>query len=86
MLMMLMVEPITSRPSITPMSESGSDSMIANGSRNEPNCTTRTKYISSTASPSDAKIWPKTLGLVLALAAEADAVALAAARSGRIAP
>ena len=45
---------------MTPMSDSGSDIMIAIGSRNEPNCSTRTKYISSTASPSAAKMAPNT--------------------------
>ena len=33
------------------MSDSGSDSMIDSGSRNEPNCTTSTKYISIIATP-----------------------------------
>ena len=51
------------------MSDSGSDSMIASGSRNDPNCTTSTRYISITATPSAAKIWPNTSLLVLGLAA-----------------
>ena len=37
---------------MTPMSDSGSDSRMANGSRNDPNWTTSTKYISSSATPS----------------------------------
>ncbi len=59
-LIRLSVVSVTSIASMTPMSDSGSDSMMASGSRNEPNCTTSTKYISSTASPSAAKICPKT--------------------------
>jgi len=42
------------------MSESGSESMMAMGSRNEPNCMTRIRYISTTAMPRAAKILPKT--------------------------
>ena len=59
---MLMISsglPVTSSASITPMSDSGSDSMIASGSRNEPNCTTSTKYISITATPRATNICPK---------------------------
>ncbi len=42
------------------MSESGSEIMIASGSRNDPNCITRIRYMSSTAIPSAAKMRLKT--------------------------
>ena len=74
-LIRLSVVLVASIASMTPMSDSGSDSMIASGSRNEPNCTTSTKYISSTARPSAAKICPNTCGLILALAALPQRVA-----------
>ena len=51
MLMMLSDSPVTTSASMTPMSESGSDNMIDSGSRNDPNCTTSTKYISMIATP-----------------------------------
>ena len=60
MLMMLSVEPVSHSASITPISESGSDSMIASGSRNDPNCTTRIRYISPMAMPSASMIRPNT--------------------------
>ena len=60
---------MTSSASITPMSDSGSDSRIASGSRNEPNCTTSTKYISITATPSAMNICVKISVLLLGLAA-----------------
>ena len=41
MLIMLSVSPVARRASATPTSDSGSDSMIANGWRNEPNCEAR---------------------------------------------
>ena len=59
-LMMLIVLPVIARLSITPMSDSGSDSMIASGSRNDPNCITRIRYMSTTATPSARKICPNT--------------------------
>ena len=52
--------------SITPISDSGSDSMIASGSRNEPNCTTRTKYISMHRDARARADLREDLGLVLA--------------------
>ena len=54
---------------MTPISDSGSDIMIASGSRNEPNCTTRTRYISRTASAERGEDPAEDLGLVLGLAA-----------------
>ena len=42
------------------MSDSGSEIMIASGSRNEPNCITRIRYISITAMPSAEKMRPNT--------------------------
>ena len=68
-LIRLSVVLVASIASITPMSDSGSDSMIASGSRNEPNCTTSTKYISSTARPERREDLPEHLRLILALAA-----------------
>jgi hypothetical protein len=56
MLMRFSVVFVASIASMTPISDSGRDNMMASGSRNDPNCTTRTKYISSTASPRAAKI------------------------------
>ena len=55
-LMMFSVSPVISSASTTPISESGSDIRIASGSRNDPNCITRIRYISSTATPSAVKI------------------------------
>ena len=55
-LMMLSVSRVISSASTTPISESGSDTRIASGSRNEPNWITRIRYISSTATPSAVKI------------------------------
>ena len=60
MLMMLSVSPVSISAPTTPMSDSGSDSMIASGSRNEPNWTTSTKYISITATPSAVMMRVKT--------------------------
>ena len=60
MLMMLMVCPATDSPSITPISESGSDIRIASGSRNDPNWTTRMKYINRIANTSEKMMLPKT--------------------------
>ena len=57
------------------MSDSGSDSRIENGSRNEPNCTTSTKYISITATPMAMSICVKISVLRLRLAALAQRVA-----------
>ena len=54
---------------MTPISDSGSDSMIASGSRNDPNCTTSTKYISMTATPMRDEDLREDLRLVLRLAA-----------------
>src|SRR6185312_3809253 len=58
--MMLSVPPVTSNASTTPISDNGSDNMIASGSRNDPNCTTRMRYMSRIASPSAATIAPYT--------------------------
>ena len=41
MLMMLSVSPVASSASATPTSDSGSESMIANGCMNDPNCDAR---------------------------------------------
>jgi hypothetical protein len=60
MLMMLIVAPVTDSAIITPMSDSGSESMIAIGSRKLPNWSTRIRYISSTAVPRARKICPNT--------------------------
>ena len=48
--------PVTESASSTPISDSGSDIRIASGSRKLPNCTTRIRYMSSTATPSAKKI------------------------------
>ena len=48
-LLMLSVSPVAMSAMTTPMSDSGSDRRIASGSRNEPNCRTRMRYMSSTA-------------------------------------
>ena len=69
MLIRLSVEPVTSSASITPISDSGSDIMIASGSRNDPNCTTSTKYISSTAIAERGEDAAEHLRLILGLAA-----------------
>ncbi len=58
--MMLIVVPVIMSANITPMSDSGSEIMIASGSRNEPNCMTRMRYISITAMPSAEKMRPNT--------------------------
>ena len=60
MLIKLSVAPVTSRPSTTPISDSGSAIRIASGSRNDPNCTTSTKYISITATPNAIRMRPNT--------------------------
>ena len=57
------------------MSDSGSDSRIASGSRNDPNCTTSTKYISRTATPSATRMRPNTSCWSSRLAALRDRVA-----------
>ncbi len=46
--------------STTPMSDSGSEMRMATGSRNEPNCITRIRYINSSAMPSAARMSPNT--------------------------
>ena len=78
-LMRFSVSPVISSASTTPISDSGSESRIASGSRNEPNWTTRIRYISSTARPSAAKIWPNTSFWFFDLAALVRAVARRAA-------
>ena len=60
MLIRLSVEPVRSSASMTPMSERGSEAMMAMGSMKLLNCTTRMKYISSTATPSAPSVRPKT--------------------------
>ena len=64
-LMMLSVSPVSISAPTTPMSESGSESMIASGSRNDPNCTTSTRYMSSTATPSAVRMRVNTSLLLL---------------------
>ncbi len=59
-LMMLSVSPVTSSANTTPMSDSGSETRMASGSRNEPNWMTRMRYISSTAMISAVKMRVKT--------------------------
>ena len=49
--MMFSVPFVMMSASTTPMSESGRAIMIASGSRNEPNCITRIRYMSRRASP-----------------------------------
>ena len=49
--MMFSVPCVMSSASTTPISERGSEIMIASGSRNEPNWITRIRYIRSTAMP-----------------------------------
>ena len=56
----LMVLPVRASAPITPISDSGSEMRMASGSRNDPNCTTRMRYISATATPSAMKIFPNT--------------------------
>ena len=58
--MMLIVLPVMASETITPMRDNGSEIMIAMGSRNDPNCTTRIRYISINATPSAKKICPNT--------------------------
>ena len=57
---MLSVSWVMISASTTPISDSGSESRIASGSRNEPNWITRIRYMSSTATPSAVKIRVKT--------------------------
>ena len=56
--MMFSVSPVISSASTTPMSDSGSEIRMAIGSRNEPNCITRIRYISISAIPSAARMSP----------------------------
>ncbi len=58
--MMLSVSLVISSASTTPMSESGNEMRIAMGSRNEPNCITRMRYMRRSAMPSAARMSPKT--------------------------
>ena len=58
--MMFSVSPVMSSASTTPISDSGNEIRIAIGSRNDPNCITRIRYIRSSAMPSAAKMSPKT--------------------------
>ena len=58
--MMLIVLPVIASETITPISDNGNEIMIATGSKNEPNCTTKIKYISIRATPSAKKICPNT--------------------------
>ena len=58
--MMFSVSPVINSASTTPINESGSEIMIASGSRNEPNCITRIRYISNTAIPIAANMRLKT--------------------------
>ncbi len=75
MLMMLSDSPVMTSASMTPMSESGSDSMIDSGSRNDPNCTTSTKYISMIATPIATNICVKISTWSLGLTTLAQPVA-----------